>query len=295
MPWKKIGKALLFPNVVISAALLPISCAALVYAMLSLPDNNPVRIASYILAFYTLIIWCARAPKIYAFFKSFKNGNRYAVRWQSDPRLRVNVSLGSSFVWNSAYALFQLGLGIYHRSFWFYSLAAYYFSLAVMRFFLVRHSTRHNPGEKMRDELRHYRACGVVFLVMNLALSVMMFCMIHQNRQVAHNEITVIANAAYTFFTLTKAIVNVVRYRKYNSPVFSASKAISLAAACVSMLTLEETMLTTFSAGGIGGLARLIFLSASGGAVSVFIVAMAIFMLLQSGKKLKSLDEKEHS
>lgn len=295
MQWRKIGKSLLFPKKALLVLLLPISSAALVYAMLYLTDNDPLRIAAYVMAFYTLVIWCARVPKIIDRFKSVKNENRYAVRWQSDPRLRVNVSLGGSLVWNGAYALFQLGLGIYHRSFWYYSLAAYYFSLAVMRLLLVRHSARHRPGEKMRDELKYYRVCGGVFLVMNIALSVMMFCMISQNREVTHNEITVIANAAYTFFTLTKAIVNVIKYRKYNSPVFSASKAISLAAACVSMLTLEETMLTTFGRDSLSDLARLIFLSASGGAVSVIIVAMAAFMLVQSGRKLKILNSEKES
>lgn len=286
---KKVTKALLFPHIALCVALLPVSAAALVCAMLRLKDTSPLRIASYILAFYTLTVWCMRVPNIIRFFKSVKHENKYARRWFSDPRLRVNVSLGSSFLWNSAYAVFQLGMGVYHRSAWFYSLAGYYFFLALMRFFLVRHSTRHKPGEKMREELLHYRTCGVVFLVMNLALSTMMFYMIYQNRDVKHHEISVIANAAYTFFTLTKAIVNVVKYRKYNSPVFSASKAISLAAACVSMLTLEESMLVTFSKEGMTELAKTIFLAASGAAVSIFIITMAIYMLVQGNRKIKSL------
>ena len=99
--------------------------------------------------------------------------------------------------------------------------------------------------------------------------------------------------AAYTFTSFTLAIINVVRYRKYNSPVFSASKVISLAAACVSMLTLESTMLTTFDDGTMDILSRRILLAASGGVVSVFIVAMAIYMIVQSGKKMKRLKNGE--
>ena len=67
-----------------------------------------------------------------------------------------------------------------------------------------------------------------------------------RNRTFHHHEITTIALAAYTFTSLTFAIINTVKYRKYHSPVYSASKAISLASACVSLLTLESTMLTTF-------------------------------------------------
>ena len=100
--------------------------------------------------------------------------------------------------------------------------------------------------------------------------------------------------AAYTFGSLTLAVVNVVKYRKYNSPVYSASKAISLASACVSMLTLESTMLTTFNDGSMDLTTRRIMLGASGGVISIFIIAMAIYMIVRGSKKIKLLStEKE--
>ena len=124
---------------------------------------------------------------------------------------------------------------------------------------------------------------------MNLALSLMIFFMVYWDKTFHHHEITTIAMAAYTFTSLALAIVNTVKYRKYNSPVYSASKAISLAAACVSMLTLESTMLTTFHDGSMDLTSRRIMLGASGGVISVFIIAMAIFMIVQGTKKLKLL------
>ena len=101
--------------------------------------------------------------------------------------------------------------------------------------------------------------------------------------------ITAIAMAAYTFTTLTTAIINVVKYRKYNSPVFSASKAISFAAALVSMLTLESTMLTTFSDATMTEETQKMMLGATGGVISIIIVVMAIYMIVTGTKKLKSL------
>ena len=95
--------------------------------------------------------------------------------------------------------------------------------------------------------------------------------------------------AAYTFFAFTIAMVNMVKYRKFNSPVYSASKAINMAAACVSMLTLESTMLTTFGGEEMDALTRKIMLGLSGGVISVVIVAMAVYMIVQSNKKMKSL------
>lgn len=293
MDIKAIGKAVLFPHIAIMLVLLPVSTVLLVYSMVFMGTESPVAIVSYVLAFYTLTIWCVKVPALIRFFKSFKAENKFAKRWLEDVGLRVNVSLYGSLLWNTAYAVFQLALGFYHSSFWFYSLAGYYILLAVMRFFLVRYTSKHKMGEKMREELVRYRACGAIFLVMNMTLSLMVFFMVYWNRTFKHHEITTIALAAYTFTSFTFAIINIVKYRKYNSPVYSASKAISLAAACVSMLTLETTMLTTFGA-EMSLSERKLMIGASGSLISAFIVVLAIYMIVHSSAKLKQLT-KENS
>lgn len=289
MNWKKLGKALLFPHMAIMIILIPIATVFLVYSMVFLGTESVTAIVSYVLAAYTLTIWCFKLPYLIEFFKTFKEKNKYAKMWKEDTALRVNVSLYGTLIWNTAYALLQLGLGFWHHTFWYYSLAGYYISLAVMRFFLVRHTSKHKPGEKMREELQKYRTCGIIFLIMNVALALIIFFMVYWNRTFHHHEITTITMAAYTFASLTLAIVNMVKYRKYNSPVYSASKAISLASACVSMLILESTMLTTFGDGTMGLTERRILLGASGGAISVLIIAMAIYMIVQGTKKIKLL------
>lgn len=293
MDIKKIGKALLFPPIALMIILVPIATAFLVYSMVALGTESLVAIVSYVLAAYTLTIWCFKIPYLIRFFKTFKSENKYAKRWIDDDRLRVKVSLYGSLAWNAAYAVFQLWLGFYHHTFWFYSFAGYYTSLVVMRFFLARHTSRHKPTEKMRTELIKYRACGWVLLVMNLTLALVVFFMVYWNRTFNHHEITTIAMAAYTFTAFTVAIVNIVRYRKYNSPVYSASKAISLAAASVSMLTLSSTMLTTFGDGTMTLTMRRIMLGSLGGTVCAFIVVMAIYMIVHSTKKLRTLNSEE--
>lgn len=295
MEWKKIGKALLFPHIALMIILVPIAIVFLVYSMVFLGTDSIPAIIAYVLSAYTLTVWCFKIPYLIRFFKSFKDENKYAQIWLKDTRLRVNVSLYGSLIWNVAYALLQLGMGFWHHTFWFYSLAGYYIALAVMRFFLVRYTSRHKPGERMREELVRYRACGIVFLLMNIALTLIIFFMVYWNRTFEHHEITTITLAAYTFTSLTMAIVNVVKYRKYKSPVYSASKAISLAAACVSMLTLESTMLTTFGDGTMDMTTRRIMLGATGGVISVFIIVMAIYMIVQSNKKIKQLKTAEEA
>lgn len=292
MDFKKLCKTLLFPHIAIMIILLPVATVFLVYSMVFVGTESAVAIVSYVLSAYTLTVWCLKIPNIIRFFKTFKAENKYAKRWQDDDRLRVGVSLYGSLAWNTVYAVFQLWLGFFHGSFWYCSMAGYYISLAIMRFFLARYMTKNKPGERMREELVRYRACGWIFLATNLAVSLMIFFMVYWNRTFVHHEITTIAMAAYTFTAFTSAIVNIVKYRKYNSPVYSASKAISFAAACVSMLTLESTMLTTFGEGTMDALGRKLLLGASGGVISVVIVAMAIYMIKSSTKKLKLLQRR---
>ena len=288
MDWKRIGKSLLFPHMAVLILLLPLSAAYLIAAMVFIGVETVAAYISYVLATYTLTIWCCRIPELIKIVKRFKNNNKYAVRYQEDTHLRVKLSLYGTLIWNIGYATFQLGLGFYHHTFWFYSIGAYYICLAVMRFFLLTHTRKYTPGERRRVEIIKYRACGWIFLVMNLALTLIIFFMLYWNRTFEHHEITTIAMAAYTFTSFTMAIINVVKYRKYDSPVFSATKAISFASACVSMLTLTSTMLNTFSDGTMDAFSEKLMLGGVGFAVSGVVLVMAIGMIVKGSKKLKS-------
>ena len=256
--------------------------------MVFLGTESPLAIVSYVIAAYTLTVWCFKIPYLIKFFKDFKRENNYVRRLQDDTRLRVNLSLYGSLIWNTVYGIFLLWLGFYHHTFWFYSLAGYYIFLAVMRFFLVRHTSVHKAGEQITAELKKYRTCGWIFLFMNLFLTLMIFFMVYWNRTFNHHEITTIAMAAYTFTAFTVAIVNIVRYRKYKSPVYSASKAISLAAACVSMLTLESTMLTTWGQGESDAF-RQLMLGFTGAVIVIFIIVMAVFMIAGGNKRIREM------
>lgn len=290
MSWKKFGKALLFPHTAILWILLPVAAAFLVYSMVVLGSESTVACISYALAAYTLTVWCFRIPRIVAFVKKTKEENRYAKRWLTDAHLRVEVSLSVSFLWNAGYALLQLYLGLSQKSGWFYTVSLYYAFLAGMRLFLMWHTRKYQPQERMAAEWKKYRACGGIFLLMNLALTAMMGLMIRGGHETEHHEIITITLAAYTFSSLAAAIVGLVRYRKYNSPIFSASKAISLAAACVSMLSLESGMLTTFDSGTMDEASRRLFMILSGGGVGALMIVLAVYMIVHSTGQLRLIE-----
>lgn len=286
--WKKVGNRILYPHPVVILLLAPISIAFLVFSLVYFDSTNLLAIFSYLLSFYVLLVFCFKMPNIIAFFKRFKNENKYAKKYFTDVRLRMNISLYGSLVWNVAFAIFQLWLGFKDNSLWFYSMFVYYVFLAVMRFYLVRHTKAYMPAEKEGMELKKHNICAILLLTMNFALSVIIFFIVYLNKTFEYHMITTIALAAYTFTTLTFAIINLIRYRKYNSPVYFAAKMITLIAACVSMLTLETTMLTVFGDETTAEFSRLM-LALTGTAVSAVAITMPIIMIVRGNKKLSQL------
>lgn len=285
--WKKLGLNLIYPHLAIIICLLPISIALLVLALVYLNNTSFIAICSYLLSFYVLLVICFRTPKIIAFFKNFKRNNKYLKIWFSDVNLRINVTLYGTLIWNIAFAIFQLALGFYHKSLLYSSMFFYYVLLGVMRFFLVKHTSKFKAHEQKNVQLKKYIVCGWLLLFMNLALAVIVFLMVYLNQTFYHNMITTIALATYTFTTFTFSIVNLIKYKKYNSPVYSAVKTISLIAGVVSILTLEATMLTTFK-GEQGPHFNQIMLALTGFAVIGFAITMAIIMIVKGNKQLKS-------
>lgn len=295
MNWRNFMKSILFPHNAVMFFLLPVATICLVLSMVYIGTESIPAYISYVLAAYTLTIWCLRIPHAIRFLKTIKNENKYVRMWLGDLRLRSNIMLCGSSLWNVGYAVFQLCLGFYHHTFWYYSLGGYYICLAVMRFYLVSHLRRNKPGEKIDEELKRCCFCGWILLAMNTALSFIVFFMVYWNRTFEHNMITAIAMAAYTFTAFTLAIINLIKYRKYNSPILSASKNISMAAACVSMLTLESTMLTTFNDGSMSRTFRRFMIGSTGAAVSLFVITMAVFMIVYGKKKINKIKNQEEN
>lgn len=287
MDWKKFLNNLIYPHMAVVWCLLPISVVLLTLSLIFLDSTSILSILAYLLAFYELMVICFRIPNIIKYFKNIKNESRVISKISSDVHLRMNLSLYGSLIFNIAFGIFQLALGIYHHSLWFYAMSAYYVVLAIIRLFILKHTRHYALNEECVREIKLYILCGWLLLVLNLALAVILFFMVYFNRTFSHHEIITITIAAYTFVTFTFAIVNSIRYRKFNSPTYSASKTISLVSACVSMLTLETTMLTTFGEENV--LFNQIMMGASGVVVLSFVLTMAIYMIVHGNRNLRAI------
>lgn len=290
---KRLIFKILFPHTAVILLLIPVSAVMLLYAFTEKKLVSAVQYAAYGLSAYTMTVLCAKAPVLYKKARAIKQENKYAVLYFSDAALRVKISLYGSFMINVLYAVMQLGLGFINHSVLFYALSGYYLLLAAMRFLLLKNSRNESLGKNLYREYLNYRLCGIILLLMNITLSVIAFYIVSQNKGFTYHYIMTISMAAYTFTVFTTAVVNLIRYRKYNSPVISASKIINLVAAFVSMLSLETAMFTAFGEGNSPNF-RKIMTACTGAAVCVIVLAMAIYMIDHSTKQLHQL-EKESS
>ena len=285
---RKMLRKLLFPHPALVVLIAAAAAAALTWAFSDGAEGSPGVYGAYTLSAYGLVLVCVRVPALVRGVRRLMREEPRIRRCMDDAGLRTRLTLLPSVAANGGYALLQLGLGILNRSVWYYALSAYYGLLLLMRCALLLEMGRGRPGENLHGEYRIFLGCGVALAVMNTALAVIVSYMVGQNRGFTHHPITTIAMAAYTFYTLTMAVINLVRCRRYNSPVLSAAKAVSLAAALVSMLSLETAMLNAFGSGDDAAFRR-VMLAATGGTVCLAVLAMGLYMMARAAKELRRM------
>ena len=275
---------------IILVFLIPISVLLLVLAFTVLGEASPISIIGYVISAYTLTLLCLRIPDIINLIKGIGN-SKYVLFFIKNEKARTMLSQGVSLLMNVAYGVFQLVLGIYHGTLWYTSFAIYYFILAFIRYYLADHVYRFYNKNELKREVGKYITTGLLLLVLNLALSVIVVFMVVEGRTFVHHFITTIAMAAFTFTSLTLAIINIVRSRRSPSPVNRALRSVGLTTAIVSILTLTTTMLTSFGEGDTH--LDTLILSMTGIGVILVVLTMAISMLVIGISRLKELNKTE--
>lgn len=285
---KKILKRIFFlPPLFVVIIAVP-AFAAVIY-VLTKEISGPLTYLSYFASAYALIILGLGIPGIVRSVRhwilSIPMGHRYV----EDVKFRTQVSLGIGFIINLLYIVMKMASGIYYRSLWFVSLAIYYALLAVMRFLLLYRKRWPEGNARQELELRRYRLCGYVLLMMNLALSGIVVFMVRYDSGYKYPGMLIYVVAAYAFYAVIIATINVVKFRRHGSPILSAAKAISLVAALVSILSLETAMLAQFG-GGDDPVFRKAMTGATGSGVCVIVLGMALFMIVKASKQLKQVN-----
>ncbi|MBD5519295.1 MAG: hypothetical protein HDR07_12725 [Lachnospiraceae bacterium] len=273
------------------------SFALVIYVLANGLENEIISYVSYILSAYAAIITVTGITGIVRLARQGINShplvkkaldNPLVGRYLREDMFRAEAALYQGFFINLLYAGIKMFSGIYYRSIWFVTLAVYYILLAVMRASLLHYVRKGEKGK--RSEWRRYRLCGIILLFMNVALSGIIVLVISMNSGFVYPGVLIYVMAMYAFYATITAVWNLVKFRKYGSPVMSAAKVIGLTAALVSMLSLETAMLTQFGSDD-GQMFRQIMTASTGAGISSIVLGMAIFMIWHSTKQIKQ--EKE--
>lgn len=189
----------------------------------------------------------------------------------------------------SAYAL-----AVLYRSAWLGAVAVYYISFGVTRLLLVRswrasQKLESEDGRRAR-ELRGSRQCGCLMLAVHSGMMGMAVQLITEEHIIVYPGSVIYITAAYSFYLLTLSIVNLVKFRRLNSPVLSASKALNFAGALMSVFNLENAMTSRFSTDVEF---RRIMNTAVGLTVCLLELATAVFIIVRSQLSLKKMEEKQ--
>ena len=285
--WKKIINKILYPPLWLIILLTAISIATLPFIFIKGWEEMPVAYPVYVVAFYTFSVLCLffadALPKRYKEIKQRIYENPLGNKYMTDVVFKVRISLYISFAINLVYSAFHLFSGIFYSSLWIGAVAIYYVLLSVIRFILLQHMEKKKDGG-MISEYQSYKISAILMMLLNLTLSGIVLNMIIKNEVIAYSDIYVITSATYTFYILTMSIVDIVRYRKYNSPVMSAAKAIRFAQALVSLLSLEATMLVQF---GDDESFRRTMLALTGAGVFLIVLTMSVYMIIRATRQIK--------
>lgn len=297
---KKITKRV-FCLPAILTILVSIPAYGLVIYVLVAENVNPVAAyVAYLLSAYALIITVTSILSIIRFVR--QNINKHPLvkkalntplvgRYLGEAMFRTEAALYQGFFVNLLYAGIKMLSGILYNSVWFITLAVYYIFLAIMRASLLHYVRK--SGKNIVSEWRRYRLCGMILLFMNIALMGIVILVVHQNSGFEYPGMLIYVMAMYAFYAAIMAVWNVVKFRRYGSPVMSAAKVINLTAALVSMLSLETAMLTQFGAANDPKF-RQIMTASTGAGISIIVLIMAIFMIVWSTKQLKNMKQKEN-
>ena len=211
-------------------------------------------------------------------------GNKLIYKYFNDLHFKVFVSLLGSFSINFLYAVFKLVYSAMTGAFWFGAVSIYYILLCVVRFYLIKKLPENNAVGSYYTEMKTYRVTGVFLLGLNMTLSVMIFEVVRDADWSHYRGFMIYVVAGYTFYCLVMAIVNLIKFRRMNSPVLSAAKCINLTTALVSLFSLQTAMFSRF---GNNAEMEYILNTITGTLVCIFALLIAVYMCTRSTKILK--------
>lgn len=271
------------PNILLFLLITIVGFGSVVATFVLGLENTLYAYISYLLSSYALIIFIIRCIYLYKIIRKKLYKNKITSRFLNSKELRDNLGLFSGTLINFLFAVFKILTGFIYGSWWFISNGFYYLVLSLMKFNL---SYKVIKKVKIRKNILEYRNTGIFLFLLNITMVGMIVLMITKDKTNIYPGFIIYAQAAYTFYILILALINVIKYRKNNTPLISSSKAINLVVATMSLFILQTALINTF-----GGtvLFKNIMNTITGTVVSILDIGIATYMIYNGNRKLKNL------
>lgn len=286
---KQLFKKLLFPHQLV----IIICCAAagaLLWYVFSSGTENALAYITYFFSAYSFCVLLIRlipltVRKVYALLCKIPVMNRYL----NDIHFRAHTAIYLSLIGNGAYSVFYFVMAFVQKSYWQAALAIYNMVFTLMRFMLaLNYSRARKKGcekEQLLYEWKAYRLCGALMLLMSATMTGIIELSIENGKNTG-GDILTITIATYTFYCFIIAIINVVKFKKENSPILLASKNVCFARALMTLFSLQITMFSQYDT--TGSEMQHIMDIVLGLAVCALCVGIALTMLIKSNKNIKN-------
>ncbi len=240
--------------------------------------SYPAYALAAILLAYTVYTVVLLAPDLKKRARARLQKGKLTGKLTGNYTFRTRVFAGCSLAINLAFVAFNTLFAVLTDNAWYGALAGYYFLLSGLRsgvFFLDKRAKGKEDYARLR--VRNYRLCGVALLLLDVAMSVAVALMVLAQKPTKYTEITAIVFAAYSVYKISFAIWNIFKARKTKNLQVQAFRNIGLADAAVSLLSLQTTLIATFSTEG----ESMLFLNGVTGAfVCLFTIGLGLVMIL---------------
>ena len=206
-----------------------------------------------------------------------------------DDRALRTLWLGwGSLLFNGLLALSKLVAGWWFASKWFMVLAGYYLVLCLSKGLILSQSSR-SIGRPSRARTqrawRIYRTCGLLLVALSLSLLGVAVLIVREGQGFVYRGNLIFVVALFDFYSLTSALVYLIRNRKRHSPAIVAIKCLNFASSLVSMLSLQTAMFASFG-GEMAPADQQRMNALTGAAVCVLLATLGIGMVVQASRRL---------
>lgn len=273
--YKELCLKFLYPNILIFIFFFVVGYGSVIAVFIYGLSTHWISYITYVLSAYALTITVARSIPLIKWINKKLHSNKYINRLLTDKDFKNNVNLFSGTLFNMVYGIFKFCIGVIYTSLWAGAIGGYYLILGMMKLSLARHVIKKSNSKKQKIQ---YRNTGILMFLLNASMVIMIILMLRHNQRVEYPGFIIFAQAAYTFYILTFAIINAIKYRHNHKPLIAASKSVNLVGAIMSMFILQIALVNEF-----GDMNEMKLLNIFSGAIaSISTIAIAIYMLMKS-------------